>query len=117
MRILLIGSDKTWRMERGIESALRRMGHETLLLDDRRLKRNVGRALAQRWVLWRARRFDPEFVFLSKCLGLELETVRRVIRGRRNAMWYMDPQWYREIDRWDVGHALGVARLADTFHV
>jgi hypothetical protein len=32
-------------------------------------------------------------------------------------MWYMDPQWFREIDRWDVGHVLEVARMADTFHV
>jgi hypothetical protein len=117
MRILLIGSYKTWRMERGLEAAFRRMGHETLLVDDRRLKRNVGGRLTQRVVLWKARRFDPEFVFLSKCLGLELDTVERVIRGRRNAMWYMDPQWYREIDRPDVGHVLEVARLASTFHV
>ena len=117
MRILLIGSYKTWRMERGVQAAFRRMGHETLLVDDRRLQRNIGRALTQRWVLWRARRFEPEFVFLSKCLGLELETVERVIRGRRNAMWYMDPQWHRDLDRPDVGHIVQVARLADTFHV
>lgn len=117
MRILIIGSHKAWRMERGLDHAFRRMGHETLLVDDRRLKRNVGKALTQRWVLWQAKRFDPEFVFLSKCLGLELETVAKVIRGRRNALWYMDPQWYREIARWDVGHVLEVARMADAMHV
>jgi hypothetical protein len=117
MRILILGSYKTWRMERGVQAAFERMGHETLLVDDRRLRRTIGRALTQRWVRWQATRFDPEFVFLSKCLGLELDTVERVIRGRRNAMWYMDPQWHREIDRWDVGHVLAVARMAHTFHV
>lgn len=117
MRILIIGSYKSWRMERGLYHAFRRLGHEVRLVDDRRLRRNVGRALAQRWVLWRARRFDPEFVFLSKCLGLELETVERVVRGRRSAMWYLDAPWHAHVDRWEVGHAVGVGRIAGAFHV
>lgn len=117
MRILLIGSRKSWRMERGVDNAFRRMGHETLLIDDRRLKRLFGRAITQRIVRWRARQFDAEFVFLSKCLALDLETVEQVIRGRRNAMWYHDPQWYRDLERPDVAHIAAVGRLATTFHI
>lgn len=117
MRILLIGSAHTWRVERAIERALRRAGHTTLLLDDRQLKRLMGHRLTQRWVAARAARFRPDFVFLAKCHALELETVDRLLRERPNAMWYHDPQWFREIDRPDIAHIAAVARLAQTFFV
>jgi hypothetical protein len=117
MRILIVGSHKTWRMERGVERAMRRLGHETLLIDDRRAKRLIGRRMTQRWALWHARRFRPDFVFLSKCLGLDHETVARLIENRPNAMWYLDPPYYKYPERPDVAHILGVARLARTFFV
>ncbi len=117
MRILIIGSYKTWRMERGVERALRRLGHQTLLIDDRRAKRLIGRRLTQRWALWHARRFNPEFVVLSKCLGLDHDTVERIVRDRPNAMWYMDPQQHRYSERADIAHILGVAKIARTFFV
>jgi hypothetical protein len=117
MRVLIIGSAHPWRMERAIERALRRAGHTTLLLDDRKLKRTIGRTLTQRWVSSRANRFDADFVFLSKCRALELETVARIIEGRDNAMWYHDPQWHRDLDRPDIGHIAAVGRLAKTFFI
>lgn len=104
-------------MEAGIERALRRLGHRTLLLDDRRVKHKLGWALTQRWVRWRAERFRPDFVFLSKCLALDPETVRGIIAGRPNAMWYHDPHWYGHTGRRDVGHILEIGRLAQTFFV
>ena len=116
-RILVLGSGHWWRMEASVARALRRVGHEVLLLDDRRMKRNIGRALTQRWVKFRSERFDADFVFLSKCLGLDIDTVERVIDGRANAMWYLDPQYYRETHRPEVSHVLQVARLTDRFFV
>lgn len=117
MRVLIIGSAHPWRMERAVERALRRAGHTTLLLDDRRLKRRIGRGLTQRWITRRAASFGADFVFLSKCLALDLETVSGIIRGRDNAMWYHDPQWHRDLDRPDIGHIVSVGRLAKTFFI
>ena len=102
LKILIIGSDNDWRMERATERALNRAGHRTLLIDDRRAKRLIGRRLTQRWARFHARRFKPDFVFLSKCLALEPETVENIIRGKPNAMWYHDPQWYRDVSRPDT---------------
>jgi hypothetical protein len=117
MRILLIGSNNPWRMEAAVENAFRRAGHETLLLDDRRIKRRIGWKLTQHWIVRRARRFNADFVFLSKCLALDPETVSTIIDGKPNAMWYHDPQWHRDLDRPDIRHIAAVGRLARTFFV
>lgn len=117
MRILLIGSDNPWRMEKSVERALRRAGHTTLLIDDRRMKRLIGRKLTQLWAKWQAAQFGADFVFLSKCLALETETVAEIVAGKQNAMWYHDPQWYRDLDRTDVAHIAEVGRIARTFFV
>ena len=117
MRILLIGSNNPWRMEAAVERAFRRAGHETLLIDDRRMKRRIGWRLTQKWAKWRASRFSPDFVFLSKCLALNTETVGTIIHRIPNAMWYHDPQWYGDLDRGDIGHIARVGKLASTFFV
>lgn len=117
MRILLTGNSKTWKVSAGIERALRRAGHETYLIDDRRIKRKIGHALTQKYALWRTRRFKPEFILLDKCRALELETVAEMIRGVPNSMWYHDPAWVRRRDLAWVRHIMDVARLADTFFV
>ena len=117
MRVLLIGSDNDWRMEAAVERALKRAGHTTLLIDDRRMKRLIGWRLTQLWAKWQADQFEPEFVFLSKCLALDPETVASIIAGRPNAMWYHDPQWHRDLDRPDIGHIASIGRLARTFFV
>ncbi len=104
-------------MEASVARALRRAGHETALFDDRRMRRLVGHRLTQRLAIRRAERFRPDFVVLSKCLALDLETVARIVAGRANAMWYHDPQWYRDVERPDVAHIAGVGRLATTFFV
>lgn len=115
MRILVLGSARRWRIESCFARALERAGHRVLLLDDRRLARTIGRAATQRWVRWRADRFRPDFVLLSKCLGLELETVRELVRDRANAMWYSDAQWFTHADvRDDIAHIAAVARQAAT---
>jgi hypothetical protein len=117
MRILLIGSNNAWRMEAAVERALKRAGHETLLIDDRRMKRAIGRSLTQKWALWNARRFGADFIFLSKCLALDPETVSAIIDGKPNAMWYHDPQWHRDLDRPDISHIATIGKLARTFFV
>lgn len=117
MRVLIIGSANPWRMEAATGRALRRAGHEVLIFDDRRTRRAVGRRLTQHLARARARRFRPDFVVLSKCLALNLETVQHLVRDTPNAMWYHDPQWYRDTARPDIGHIAAVGRLARTFFV
>ena len=117
MRILLIGSDNPWRMEAAVERAMQRAGHTTLLIDDRRMKRLIGWKLTQLWAQWQARRFNADFIFLSKCLALDPETVSAITEGKANAMWYHDPQWHRDLDREDVRHIATIGRIARTFFV
>jgi len=113
VRILVIGSRRRWRIESCFARGFERAGHRTLVLDDRALARTVGRAATQRWVRFRAARFRPDFVLLSKCLGLELETVATLVKDRENAMWYSDAQWFTHIGtRDDIGHIAAVARQA-----
>lgn len=117
MRVLIVGSSNPWRMEAAVQRALGRAGHTTLLLDDRRVKRTVGRRLTQPWILRRARRFRPDFVMLSKCLALDLDTVADVVRGVPSALWYHDAAYYDEPERADIAHVIGAGKLADTFFV
>jgi hypothetical protein len=117
MRILLLGSRHPWRMEAAVERAMRRAGHDTLLFDDRRSRRLVGARLTQYRVLRAARRFEPDFVFLSKCQALTLDTVARVIRDVPNAMWYHDAAYFDRADHPQIAHIVGVGRLARTFFI
>ena len=104
-------------MEAALQRAFERAGHRTLLFDDRRSARLVGEYLTQKRVLRAARRFAPDFVFLSKCRRLELDVVQRVIAGVPNAMWYMDPPYHTLTHLPDIAHSLAVARMASVFFV
>lgn len=117
VRVLIIGARNPWRMEAAIHRALVRAGHEVLLFDDRRSARLVGHALTQARARRVARKFAPDFVFLSKCLRLDLETVAGVVRGRPNAMWYHDPQWHRDLAHPEIAHIAAVGRMAEVFFV
>jgi hypothetical protein len=117
LKVLIIGSSHSWQMERGTERALKRAGHKTLLVDDRRASRVIGRKLTQKWAMSRARRFQPDFVILSKCLALDLDTVATIIDGKPSSMWYQEPQWYKSTYRPDVVHIVAVGKLSRTFFV
>ena len=96
---------------------MRRAGHITLLIDDRRMKRLLGWRLTQLWAKWQATKFSPDFVFLSKCLALDPETAATIVADKPNAMWYHDPQWHRDLDRPDIAHIAAIGKLARTFFV
>jgi hypothetical protein len=117
MRVLIIGSNRKWRMEKCTERALRRAGHKTLVADDKQARRLFGRKLTQKWMLAKAKRFKPDFVLLGKCHGLDIETVKTVIDGKPSAMWYHDPQWYKSTYRPDIAHIIAVGKLTRTFFV
>ena len=117
MRVLIIGSSNPWRMEAATARALKRAGHVTLTLDDRRIKRAIGWTLTQQYVLFNARRFRPDFILLSKCLALDIATVQRIVGNRPSAMWYHDAAYFAEPTRPDIAHIIDVGRLADTFFV
>jgi len=117
LRVLIIGSNKKWRMERSTERALKRAGHATRLFDDKRSKQLFGAGLTQRRALSVARSFKPDFVLLGKCQSLALETVNEIISAKPNAMWYHDPPSFRNIKRPDVAHVANVGRMSQTFFV
>src|SRR5687768_15043867 len=117
VRILIIGNSDKWRMEKSVERAFKRAGHKTRLIDDMRTKRLMGRKLTQRLVAAQARRFKPDFILLSTCLGLDLNTVRTILGDTPNAMWYHNPQWYRATYRPDIKHIMEVGKLSQTFFV
>jgi len=117
LRVLIIGSNHRWRMEKCTERALRRDNHKTLLIDDKRAARVIGRKFTQRWALAKARKFKPDFVFLGKCHGLDVETVAEILHGKPNSMWYHDPQWYKSTFRPEVAHIIAVGKLTQTFFV
>jgi Glycosyl transferases group 1 len=117
VRVLIIGSDDPWRMERGTQRALRRAGHVTKLFDDRKTKRLMGSVLTQRLALSQAKRFKPDFVLLSKCQALTTETVAQIIEGKPNAMWYHDAQWFKNTYRPDIAHIIKIGKLTRTFFV
>jgi hypothetical protein len=104
-------------MERCTERALKRAGHKTLLIDDKRANRLLGQKLTQKWALSKAERFKPDFVFLGKCHGLTVETVQKILDGRPNSMWYHDPQWYRNTYRPDIAHIVAVGKQTQTIFV
>ena len=118
MRILVTGSARPWRIESCFERAFRRAGHTTLLVDDSRLAHTIGRAATQQWVRFRAERFKPDFVLLSRCKGLELETIDALIHDRENAMWCSDAQWHRFVStRDDIRRIAAVAKMASRLWV
>ncbi|HUQ98720.1 MAG TPA: glycosyltransferase, partial [Gemmatimonadaceae bacterium] len=117
MKVLVIGSGKHWRMERCTERALKRAGHKTLLVDDKRAQRTIGRKLTQKWALSRTRSFKPDHVILGKCHGLDLETVSTILKDRPSSMWYHDPQWYKSTYRPDIAHIVAVGKMTQTFFV
>lgn len=77
----------------------------------------MGRPLAQKWALARSRQFRPDFVILSKCHGLEVDTVGAVIDGKPNSLWCHDPQWFNSTHLPEVAHIVNVGKLAQTFFV
>jgi hypothetical protein len=104
-------------MERGTQRALRRAGHVTRVIDDARAKKLIGRNLAQRWAISQAKRFKPDFVLLSECGALAPDTVRHIIDGKSNAMWFHNAQSFKSTYRPDIAHVVKIGKLTQTFFV
>lgn len=117
MRVLVTGNSKYWKVGASIVRALRRAGHETFLLDDRKVKRLVGWGLTQKWARHAARRFAPDFVILDKCHALDLETVHDIIKDRPSAMWYHDPPWVDSTHLPHIAHIVAVMHMAQHVYV
>jgi hypothetical protein len=91
LRVVIIGRSKRLiAAESGLRSAMRRQGHQVLLLDDRRLRQRIGRRLANCWLLRRAQAFRPERVIFFKNHDLDLDVLREIASGIDSVMWYRD---------------------------
>src|SRR5437667_9535191 len=101
-------------MEKCSERALKRDGHKTLVIDDKRANRVIGRKLTQKWALSQSRRFKADFVILGKCHGLDIDTVRTIIEGKPNCMWYHYPQCYKSTTRPVISHIFDFEKRTNT---
>jgi hypothetical protein len=91
LRVVIIGRSKRLiAAESGLRSAMKRMGHQVLLLDDRKLRQRLGRSLANRWLLRRAKAFRAERVIFFKNHDLDLDVMREIASGSDSVMWYRD---------------------------
>jgi hypothetical protein len=104
-------------MERGTQRALRRAGHVTRVIDDMRARKLIGPKFAQRWAISQAKRFKADYVLLSKCGALYPDTVREIIDGKQNAMWFHGAQWFKSTYRPDIAHIVKIGKLTQTFFV
>ena len=90
MKVLVIGRSRRRDIEASIYRALKRTGHTTAILDERRALKLVGLRTASRYLYLRARAFRPDRIILSKPLGLRPQEIRALSERAHTVMWYRD---------------------------
>jgi hypothetical protein len=91
LRVVIIGrSKKLIAAESGLRAAMRRMGHQVTIIDDRKLRQRIGARAGNRWIRARLRTFRPERVIFFKNHDADIETFRFAQERYRTSMWYRD---------------------------
>lgn len=91
MRVVIVGrSKKLIAAESGLYAAMRRLGHEVILVDDRKLRQRIGSRAGTRWLLARVRLFRPDRVIFFKNHDVELFGFRSICGRIPTSMWYRD---------------------------
>jgi spore maturation protein CgeB len=91
MRVLIIGRRKHLiSAEAGLFRAMKRMGHTVLLIDDRKLRQNIGARAGSRWIRIRARMFRPDRVLVFKPHDVTVEAMNDIAERFPTNMWYRD---------------------------
>jgi hypothetical protein len=91
MRVLIIGRRKhRISAEAGLYRAMQRMGHTVRLIDDRKLRQNLGARAGSRWIKLRARLFRPDRVLVFKPHDVTLEVMTEIAQQFPTNMWYRD---------------------------
>ena len=91
MRVVIIGrSKKLIAAESGLRAAMKRMGHQVTIIDDRKLRQRIGRRAGNQWMRARLRAFRPERVIFFKNHDADLQTFQFARDHYRTSMWYRD---------------------------
>ena len=91
MRVVIVGrSKKLISSESGLYSALQRLGHDVILVDDRKLRQRIGSKAGTRWLLARVALFKPDRVLFFKPHDVEVFGFQRIAEKARTSMWYRD---------------------------
>lgn len=91
MRVLIIGRRKhRISAEAGLYRAMKRMGHTVRLIDDRKLRQNVGARAGSQWIRMRAVLFRPERILVFKPHDVTLDVMHQLAARFPTNMWYRD---------------------------
>jgi spore maturation protein CgeB len=90
MRVLIIGRSKIHTAEAAIHRSLTALGHQSLLLDDRRLRQRIGAKLGSEYIRMRANLFKPDRIIMFKPHDVTLDTVADLCARTPAVMWYRD---------------------------
>lgn len=91
MRVLIIGRRKHLiSAEAGLYRAIKRMGHTVRLIDDRKLRQNVGARAGSQWIRLRAKLFRPERILVFKPHDVTIDVMNELATNYPTNMWYRD---------------------------
>lgn len=90
MRVLIIGRAKELSAEAALQRTLRRLGHTSLLLDDRRLRQRIGGRLGSEYIRARARAFRPDRIITVKPHDVTMDVLAELCARTPAVMWYRD---------------------------
>ena len=109
MRVLIIGRRKHLiSAEAGLYRAMRRQGHQVLLIDDRKLRQNIGAKAGSQWIRARALLFRPDRVLVFKPHDVTVEVMEHIAVRFPTNMWYRDltvppdPELIRRVQKLDT---------------
>lgn len=91
MRVVIVGrSKKLISAETGLHAAMRRLGHQVILVDDRKLRQRIGSKAGTLWLLARIRMFRPDRVIFFKPHDVEEFGFQKARERAALSMWYRD---------------------------
>lgn len=132
MRVVIVGRRKKLiAAESGLRAAMKRMGHDVIIIDDRKLRQRIGRAAGNQWLRWRSRTYRPDRVIFFKNHDVDVEIIREITARTPTSKWFRDltvppdPEMIRraaeiddvfitaggQIDEWQAGGAHNVMWL------
>ena len=91
MRVLIIGRRKHLiSAEAGLYRAMKRMGHKVWLIDDRKLRQNIGTKAGSKWIKLRASLIKPERILVFKPHDVTTDVTDELAQRYPTTMWYRD---------------------------
>ncbi len=90
MRVMIIGRAKALSAEAAMHRTLKRLGHHSMLVDDRRLRQRIGRRAGSQYLMAKARLFRPDRIICAKPHDVGIEILDGLCARVPAVMWYRD---------------------------